>query len=149
MLNMYKYSPEPHESELRNNRNSQAILEGLGNNTFNFLIEVELIYNVVLISAVQRRWFSYTYIYMYIYTFLKEMFFSIMIYHRILNIVPCAIVGPCCLSILYIIVGICQPHSHSIPSPLVTSLENTCKMYLKLPEKDFKNINKICSNNLY
>ena len=57
MLNMYKYSPEPHESELRNNQNSQAILEELGN-TFNFLTEVELIYNVVLISAVQQRWFS-------------------------------------------------------------------------------------------
>ena len=31
------------------------------------------------------------------------IFFSIMVYHRILNIVPCAVtVGPCCLSTLYI-----------------------------------------------
>lgn len=44
MLNMYKYSPEPHESELRNNQNSQAILEGLGN-TFNFFFFFSLFFS--------------------------------------------------------------------------------------------------------
>ena len=42
------------------------------------------------------------------YFFLIYIFFSFMVYHRILNIVPCAIeVGPCCLPILYKIVYIC------------------------------------------
>ena len=46
-----------------------------------------LIYNVVLISAVQQNDAFF-------------MFSSIMVYYRIFNIVPCSIiVGPCCLSI--------------------------------------------------
>ena len=49
-----------------------------------YFIEVQLIYNVVLISAVQQ---IDSVIYIYIYF----IFFSIMVYHRILNIVPCAI----------------------------------------------------------
>ena len=36
------------------------------------------------------KWFSYTHIYTHILTF-SFIFFSIMVYHRILNIVPCAI----------------------------------------------------------
>ena len=68
----------------------------------NFFMEVQLIYNVVLISAVQQ---SDSVI--HIYTFFFKILLSIMVYHSILNIVPCAIVGPCCLSILYIIVCIC------------------------------------------
>ena len=45
------------------------------------------IYNIVLISGVQQS-DSYIYVCIYIYFFL---FFSIMIYHRILNIILCAI----------------------------------------------------------
>ena len=52
-----------------------------------FLIAVWLIYNAVLISAVQQS-DSVIYI-LYIYAFFF-IFFSIMTYHRILNIVPCA-----------------------------------------------------------
>ena len=48
-------------------------------------IEVYLIYNVVLVSAVQQ---SDSLIHIYIYIFI---YFSIMVYQRILNIVPCAI----------------------------------------------------------
>ena len=48
---------------------------------FFFLIEVQLSYNVVLVSDVQQ---SDSYIYFFI-------FFSIIGYYRILNIVPCAI----------------------------------------------------------
>ena len=49
-----------------------------------YFIEVQLIY-VVLISAVQQ---SDSVIHIYTFFF---MFFSIMAYHRILNIIPCAI----------------------------------------------------------
>ena len=48
-------------------------------------IDIYLLYSFVLISAV--KWFSYTV--QYIHSFL--MFFSIMVYHSILNIVPYAI----------------------------------------------------------
>ena len=54
---------------------------------FKFFIEVQLIYNVALISAVQQ---SDSVIHIYIYSCFK-VFSSIMVYHRILNIVPCAI----------------------------------------------------------
>ena len=56
---------------------------------FNFLkifIAVELVYSVVLISAVQQSdSVIHTYIYIYMFFFI---FFSIMVYHRRLNIVP-------------------------------------------------------------
>ena len=51
-----------------------------------FLIKVQLIYNVVLISVVQQS-DSVLYIYMDIFFFI---FFSIIGYYKILNIVPCA-----------------------------------------------------------
>ena len=50
-----------------------------------FFIEVSSIYNVVLISAVQQNDSV-----IHIHTFFL-IFFSIMVYHRILNIVPCAL----------------------------------------------------------
>ena len=53
---------------------------------FFILIGVELMYNVVLISAVQQ---SDSVI--HIYAFFLEIFFSILVYRRILNKVPCAI----------------------------------------------------------
>ena len=49
-----------------------------------FVIETELIYNVVLISAVQQS-DSVKHIYSVF------LFISRMVYHRALNIVPCAI----------------------------------------------------------
>ena len=49
-----------------------------------YFIEVELIYNVVLISAVQQSGSV-----AHICTFFT-IFFSTMGYHRLLNIVPCA-----------------------------------------------------------
>ena len=52
---------------------------------FFILIEVSLNYSVVLITAVQQ-----TDSVIHIYTFIF-IFFSIMVYYRILNIVPCAI----------------------------------------------------------
>ena len=51
-----------------------------------FLVEVQLIYNVVLTSAIQQSDSV-----MHINTFFFLIFFSIMVYHRILNIVLCAI----------------------------------------------------------
>ena len=58
-----------------------------------------LIYSVVLVSDVQQ---SDSVIRIYTLFFI---FFSILVYHRVLNVVPCAR-GPCCLSILYIVVCI-------------------------------------------
>ena len=50
-----------------------------------YFIEVQLTYNVVFISAVQQ---SDSVIHIYTFFFI---FFSIIFYHRILDIVPCAI----------------------------------------------------------
>ena len=55
-----------------------------------FLIEVQLIYNVVLIAAVQQS-DSVICICMYIYIYILFHILFIMIYHGLLNIVPCAI----------------------------------------------------------
>ena len=64
-------------------------------------IEAYLIYNVLISAVEQRDSVVHTYIYIYIYIY---MFFFILVYHKILNIVPCAILQePCCLSILYTI----------------------------------------------
>ena len=52
-----------------------------------YFIDVYLIYNVVLISAIQQC-DSVTHTYIYTFFFI---FFSIMVYLRILNIVPCAL----------------------------------------------------------
>ena len=54
---------------------------------FNFFIEVQLIYRVVLIIALQQN-DSVMHIYIYIYSFFR--FFPIIVYYKILNIVPCA-----------------------------------------------------------
>ena len=86
-----------------------------------FLIEVQLIYNVVLISAVQQK---DSVIHIYVFFFI---FCSIMVYPRRSNIVPCAIQQePCCLSVLNAIVCIYQPQTPSPslslpPSPLATT----------------------------
>ena len=56
-----------------------------------FFIEVQLIYNVALITAVQQSDSGiYTHIYIYTHTLFK-IFFSTVVYYKILNIVPCAI----------------------------------------------------------
>ena len=55
-----------------------------------------------------------TQLHIYIFFF---MFFSDMVYHRILNIVPCAIQGSC-LSILCIIVYICSSQTPNPPTHL-------------------------------
>ena len=63
--------------------------------------EVQLIYNVVLVSGVQQ---SDSDIHMYI-------LFQILFHYRLLQGIEysslCYTVGPCCLSILYIVVYIC------------------------------------------
>ena len=66
-----------------------------------FFIEVELIYNVVLVSGVQQ---SNSVIYIYIK-------FQILFPYRSLQNIEysplCSTVGPCWLSILYTVVCIC------------------------------------------
>ena len=61
----------------------------------------------MLVSAMQQ---SDSVIDIYIYIC---VFFSIVVFDRILNIVPCAIV-PCCLSMLYIVVCICSSHTPNL-----------------------------------
>ena len=56
------------------------------------LIEVQLIYNVMLISSVEQS-DSVIHIYYIIIYFFFFIFFSIMVYHRTLTIAPCAIQG--------------------------------------------------------
>ena len=51
---------------------------------------MSLTYNAMLISTVQQNDSVIYILYIYIYTFFVT-FFSILVYHRILNIVPCAI----------------------------------------------------------
>ena len=58
-------------------------------------------------------------------------FFSIMVCHRILNIVACVRVGACCLSILYIIVCICKSRTPS-SLPLPPWQPQFCSLYLCL-----------------
>ena len=66
-----------------------ALLSPLVSQTqFFFLIEVQLIYNVALIAAVQQ---SDSVICVYIYTHILFHILFIMIYHGLLNIVPRAI----------------------------------------------------------
>ena len=81
----------------------------------------------MLISAVQQN-FSYTYIHTYVF-----MFFSIMVYHRILNIVSSATVGPYyCVSILYVVVCICKSQTPSpfLPNPSPPWQGQVCSLYL-------------------
>ena len=73
--------PEVNTSNKWQSQNSD--FDSLTPGSIFFLIEVQLIYSVVLISAV-RQSASVTHIYVFI-------FFSIMTYHRTLNIVPCAV----------------------------------------------------------
>ena len=60
-------------------------------------VEVELIDNVVLVSGVQQSDSDIS----------KEYIFSVIGYHKMLNIMPWYTIGPCCLSALYIVVCIC------------------------------------------
>ena len=61
-----------------------------------YFIDIELIYSVMLISALQQ---SDSFILIYTFFF---AFFSIMAYHRILNIVPCVILWGLVVYLTYI-----------------------------------------------
>ena len=71
-----------------------------------FLIEVQLIYNVLSVSGVQQ---SDSVIHIYIYIYMYS--FSDLFHYRLLKDIEysslCFTVGPCCLSILYTVVCIC------------------------------------------
>lgn len=75
---------------------------------FFFLIGVQLINSIVLVSSVrQSEIHIYVYIYVYafiqlhmcVYIYILFIFFFFMIYYRILNVVLCYGVAPCYLSI--------------------------------------------------
>ena len=61
-----------------------------GNLFFFFLIEVQLIYNVVIVSGVEKSDSIIYILYISIYIFFF-IFFFIRGYYKILNVVPCAI----------------------------------------------------------
>ena len=61
-----------------------------------FFIEVELIYNVVLVSGVQKSDYIYVYICRYIYILL-QIFFHYRLLQDIEYSSPCYTVGLCCL----------------------------------------------------
>ena len=66
-------------------------------------IEVQFIYNVVLVSGIQQS-DSLTDIYFF-------RFFSIIVYYKILNVVPCVIVGPIVYLFVYSSLYLLTPNS--------------------------------------
>ena len=70
------------------------------------------------------KWFSYCYT-QYTQSFFR--FFSILVYQGTLNISSlCHIGRPCCLSTLYIVTYVCQPHSPTPPLCNPLPLGNYC-----------------------
>ena len=90
-----------------------------------FFFEIWLVYSVVSISAVQQ---SDSVIHRH--SFL--MLFYIMVYHRILNIVPCAIQWELFAHILQKIVYICKSQLPVLPSPLPFPLVTTSLFYMSV-----------------
>ena len=82
---------------------------------FCYFIEVQLIYNVGLISTVQQSDSVIIYIYFFFFKF-----FPIMVYHRILSIAPCAIQQDLVVYPLHLLI----PNSQSIPLPYPLHLSN-------------------------
>ena len=60
-----------------------------------------------MFSVVLHMYSRVNQLHMYLYLFFFR-FFSLIDYYKILNLVPCTIVGPCCLPILYIVVCMFQ-----------------------------------------
>ena len=73
---------------------------------FIYLIEVYLIYTIVLVSGIIAEWFNYVYVYNIAYICFFR-FFSCMLLQNIEYSSLCYVIGPCLLSILYIVVCIC------------------------------------------
>ena len=70
-----------------------------------YFIDVQLIYNAVLISAIQQSdWFMYLYTHIHTHTWIFSfILFSMMVYHKILNIVPeGTYIFECCLSMTHL-----------------------------------------------
>ena len=84
------------------------------------------------------KWFSYMYIFIYIYIFFL-IFFNIMVKHLILRYYSslCYIVGPCCLSVLCIIVCICSSRTPnpSLPQRPLRWQPQVCFLCLWLSNK--------------
>ena len=74
----------PHQTWNYKPENYKSSLKRLGSLFKIYFIDVEVIYNVVLIFTIQQ---SDPFIHIYTFFFI---IFSIMVYHRILNIAPCA-----------------------------------------------------------
>ena len=81
-----------------------------------FLIEVQLIYNVGLISGVQQSSFHILFHVLFIYFIYFFIFFSIVAHNNIEYSSLCYIVGPC-FFILYVVVCICQSQICNLSLP--------------------------------
>ena len=73
--------------------------------------------------------YMHIYIYIYIYTHILFVFFSIMVYHRILNIVLCAVQWDLLVYPFYIYknLHLLTPTSYPIPSSSLL-LETVCSL---------------------
>ena len=85
-----------------------------------FFFEVQLIYSIVPISAVQQS-DSVT----HIQTFFFLTFFFITVYHGILNIVPCALQQDLVIHPSFISLHLLIPNSQSFPPPPASPLATT------------------------
>ena len=86
--------------------------------TFEFFIKVQLIYNIVLVSAVQQL---LSYIYVHI--------ISNMIYCRILNIIPCAVQQDLIIYLLYSSLYLLIRNSNLLLPPLPSSFDNNAFVF--------------------
>ena len=106
----------------------QDTTEQLNNNTYHFILNFgsesyffngrQLIYNIVLVSSVQKVIPFDIYIYTYVYIFFFFIFFSIIGYYKILNIIPCGIQQLLAVYLFYIQQGVSvNPKLLIYPSP--------------------------------
>ena len=82
-------------------------LQRRANKIFFFLAELQLIYNIVLVSGIQQSDSAiYVSVFIYIYILLQILF-----HHRLLQDIEysslCSIVNSCCLCILYLLLCVC------------------------------------------
>ena len=104
---------------------SLFFLSYYSNKNFIFLIEVQLIYNVVLVSSVQQSDL--------VLSFFR--FFSIIGYCKVLSIIPCALHQVFVGYLLYIQQCVCVNPKLLIYFPLLPCFLDYSKFYIRNPNK--------------
>ena len=90
---------------------------------FSFIYIYKYIYAHTYICAyIYTHTHTYIYMYIYIHTHTQFHIFSIMFYHRILNIVLCAMQDLVVIHSVYNSLYLVTPTSQSIPAPVPSSL---------------------------